>query len=140
MLKIIEDQTGLKLDQVCGNRSWKFFHEDYLPVILSCVPDKYHDVVGSLHKSVVLQAGSSSDCVNINLFERIADRSEVLEVHTRRYLETLSQETSTVDQLGDVHNRLLERRDPYIVEIKLLCSMFSSILYDNVIVCNLFLI
>ena len=50
VLDIIEDETGLTLDQVCGslskgggstdgNQARSFFNEDRLPVILSCVPE-----------------------------------------------------------------------------------------------------
>ena len=87
MVKIIEDQTGLKLDQVCGslskgggstdgNQAQRFFEEAF-PVISSCVPQKYNDVVCSLHKnmSVILRVVSSND--RVDLFEQLTTETSL---------------------------------------------------------------
>ena len=156
VVKIIEDQTGLKLDQVCGslskgggstdgNQARRFFEEAFLAVIL-CVPEKYNDVVCSLHKNMSVNLRNVSSNDRVDFFEQLTTETslqiarnlkwvqvnytlhgllhhsaeliaindswsigelseEALEANNkyiRRYLETLSRKTSSVDQLTDV--------------------------------------
>ena len=71
---------------------------------------------GLLHHSAELIAINDSWSIG----ELSEEALEANNKYIRRYLETLSRKTSPVDQLTDVHNRLLERSDPYIMTRKLL--------------------
>ena len=70
---------------------------------------------GLLHHSAELIAINDSWSIG----ELSEEALEANNKYIRRYLETLSRKTSSVDQLTDVHNGLLERSDPYIMTRKL---------------------
>ena len=61
--KIIEDKTGLQVNQICGtlgkgggstdgNTGRRFYDHATLSALLSCVKDKYHSDLSMLHKNL----------------------------------------------------------------------------------------
>lgn len=91
MLEILERETGLKLDQVCGptskgggstddNQGRRFFAESTLPAILLSIDQKYQSVVQKLHcnLSCILRIISTEDAVRLDIFEELVCETSLL--------------------------------------------------------------
>ena len=91
VIKVIEENTGLRLSQVAGplekgggsttgGQGRRFFEEKTLASILLCVDQKYHQIVSSLHKnlSCIMRIISSTEPVDIYAFKLLTQQTNIL--------------------------------------------------------------
>ena len=89
--EIIYQETGKSLMQVAGalsksggstdgNDGREFFTLAFLPIILKCIPEKYHDTIKKLHRdlSCILRVISSTSKVNWHAFEKLTQEASIL--------------------------------------------------------------
>ena len=91
VINIIEEETGLRLNEVCGsigkgggstdgNQSRRFFDIVSLPATLMCVSIKYKHDVSRLHKnlSTILRIISSQDRVHTEMYSKLLTETSFL--------------------------------------------------------------